>query len=151
MAEVSGSGERIILEEKIDENYEPPQDGNNAVVCAQLAHPHPLTIDPSANPIIDWRSRSCRSINQPSLHSPIPAGCSARPPESALYEDSGLFSPSLIRPWSCACTEILEYAKWLGMDEDEDKHLFWIAREALKCPLPENWKPCKTQASLTEH
>jgi len=39
--------------------------------------------------------------------------------------------------------EILEYAKWLGMCEVEDKHLFWIAREALKAPLPENWKPCK--------
>merc|ERR1712227_863592 len=41
--------------------------------------------------------------------------------------------------------EILEYARWLGMDETEDKHLFWIAREGLKAPLPENWKPCKTQ------
>ncbi|EKX46884.1 hypothetical protein GUITHDRAFT_70094 [Guillardia theta CCMP2712] len=40
--------------------------------------------------------------------------------------------------------EILEYAKWLGMDPDEDKALFWIAREGLKAPLPENWKPCKT-------
>ena len=35
------------------------------------------------------------------------------------------------------------------MDEDADKHLFWIAREGLKAPLPENWKPCKTQVSLT--
>merc|ERR1711988_961065 len=41
--------------------------------------------------------------------------------------------------------EILEYAKWLGMDENQDKHLFWIAREGLKAPLPEHWKPCKTQ------
>eukprot|EP00961_Rhodomonas_salina_P049400 663552-Rhodomonas_salina.1 len=40
--------------------------------------------------------------------------------------------------------EILEYAKWLGMDQDEDKDLYWIAREGLKAPLPENWKPCKT-------
>ena len=30
------------------------------------------------------------------------------------------------------------------MDPDEDKALFWIAREGLKAPLPENWKPCKT-------
>ena len=59
--------------------------------------------------------------------------------------------------------EILEYAKWLGMDEQDDAHLFWIAREGLKAlslllicvlsqsyhqaPLPEHWKPCKTQVS----
>ncbi|KAJ3331640.1 hypothetical protein HDU76_002647 [Blyttiomyces sp. JEL0837] len=41
--------------------------------------------------------------------------------------------------------EILEYAKFLGMDPDEDKHLFWIARESLKAPLPPNWKPCQTE------
>ena len=27
---------------------------------------------------------------------------------------------------------------------DEDAPLRWIAREGLKAPLPENWKPCKT-------
>ena len=40
--------------------------------------------------------------------------------------------------------EILEYAKWLGMDIEKERDLFWIAREGLKAPLPENWKPCKT-------
>jgi centrosomal protein CEP164 len=25
--------------------------------------------------------------------------------------------------------EVIEYAKWLGMDIDKDKDLFWIARE----------------------
>jgi hypothetical protein len=40
--------------------------------------------------------------------------------------------------------EVVEYAKWLGMDMVEDKDLMWIAREGLKAPLPENWKPCKT-------
>ena len=40
--------------------------------------------------------------------------------------------------------EVIEYAKWLGMDLDGDKDLWWIAREGLKAPLPENWKPCKT-------
>jgi len=39
--------------------------------------------------------------------------------------------------------EVIDYAGWLGMDLDEDKALFWIAREGLKAPLPENWKPCK--------
>ncbi|CAK4068510.1 unnamed protein product [Aphanomyces euteiches] len=40
--------------------------------------------------------------------------------------------------------EVLEYAKWLGMDLEAERDLFWIAREGLKAPLPENWKPCKT-------
>ena len=40
--------------------------------------------------------------------------------------------------------EVLEYAKWLGMDTDNDSDLLYIAREGLKAPLPENWKPCKT-------
>ncbi|OWZ22218.1 Viral Atype inclusion protein [Phytophthora megakarya] len=30
------------------------------------------------------------------------------------------------------------------MDLDGERDLFWIAREGLKAPLPENWKPCKT-------
>jgi len=28
--------------------------------------------------------------------------------------------------------EVLEYAKWLGMDLDGERDLFWIAREGLK-------------------
>lgn len=28
--------------------------------------------------------------------------------------------------------EVLEYAKWLGMDLVADQHLFWIAKEGLK-------------------
>jgi len=40
--------------------------------------------------------------------------------------------------------EVREYALWLGMDEEEDRELFWIAREGLIHPLPENWQPCRT-------
>jgi len=40
--------------------------------------------------------------------------------------------------------EIVEYAKWLGMDLEADKELFWVAREGLKAPLPPDWKPCKS-------
>ena len=40
--------------------------------------------------------------------------------------------------------EIDEYAKWLGMEFPRDSDLMWIAREGLKAPLPEHWKPCKT-------
>eukprot|EP01031_Cornospumella_fuschlensis_P042170 gene42170-51494_t len=41
--------------------------------------------------------------------------------------------------------EVIDYAKWMGMDLDADKDLFWIAREGLMAPLPTNWKPCKTK------
>ena len=47
-------------------------------------------------------------------------------------------------------SEILEYAKWLGMDPEHDKELFWIAREGLKAPLPDGWKPCKTTDTADE-
>ena len=40
--------------------------------------------------------------------------------------------------------EIEEYAKYLGMDLQEDRHLFYIAKEGLKAPLPGPWKPCKS-------
>ena len=42
-------------------------------------------------------------------------------------------------------SEVIEYAKWLGMDLDKDKDLFWVAKEGLMAPLPKNWKPCKTK------
>lgn len=41
--------------------------------------------------------------------------------------------------------EVDEYAKWLGINMEEDKELLWIAREGLMAPLPKNWKPCKTK------
>eukprot|EP01059_Diplonema_ambulator_P017555 TRINITY_DN2956_c0_g4_i1.p1 TRINITY_DN2956_c0_g4~~TRINITY_DN2956_c0_g4_i1.p1 ORF type:complete len:803 (+),score=217.31 TRINITY_DN2956_c0_g4_i1:240-2411(+) len=41
--------------------------------------------------------------------------------------------------------EITEYCEWLGMDIEKEKALTWIAREALKAPLPEYWKICYTE------
>ena len=40
--------------------------------------------------------------------------------------------------------EIEEYAKYLGMDLQADRNLFYIAKEGLKAPLPGPWKPCKS-------
>jgi hypothetical protein len=40
--------------------------------------------------------------------------------------------------------EIQEYCEWLGLDMATDKCLVWIAREALRAPLPENWTMCYT-------
>ena len=35
----------------------------------------------------------------------------------------------------------MEYAKYLGMDVTKERQYFHIAREGLKAPLPEPWKP----------
>jgi centrosomal protein CEP164 len=40
--------------------------------------------------------------------------------------------------------EIEEYAKYLGMDLGLDRQLFYIAKEGLKAPLPDPWKPCRS-------
>ena len=39
-----------------------------------------------------------------------------------------------------------EYAAWLGLDPAADGDLLWIAREGLKAPLPEEWRPCRNDA-----
>ena len=40
--------------------------------------------------------------------------------------------------------EILEYARFIGMDPEVDADLLWVAEQGLKEPLDEEWKPCKT-------
>ena len=37
------------------------------------------------------------------------------------------------------------FCEWLGMDPVTERSLMWIAREALKAPLPENWRICYTE------
>ena len=31
---------------------------------------------------------------------------------------------------------VIEYAKWLGMDLEKDKDLYWVAREGLMVSIP---------------
>ena len=69
--------------------------------------------------------------------SPSPTGPSP-PGDSIILEEE--IDPNYVPSQD----EIDEYAKWLGMDLVQDKDLQWIAREGLKAPLPEHWKPCKT-------
>ena len=40
--------------------------------------------------------------------------------------------------------EILEYGVFLGIELPGDEDLLYIAREALKAPLPAQWKPCQS-------
>ena len=54
-------------------------------------------------------------------------------------------------PTSPQRAEIHEYAKWLGMDMEEDRDLFWVAREGLKAPLPEHWYVLQLQEPATCH
>ena len=41
--------------------------------------------------------------------------------------------------------EIREYAEFLGLDLLKDSHLLYIAKEGLKAPLPDHWKPCQSK------
>ena len=65
-------------------------------------------------------------------------GSVAKPSDSIILEEE--IDPNYVPTED----EVLEYATWLGMDLQSDADLFWIAKEGLKAPLPENWKPCKT-------
>lgn len=40
--------------------------------------------------------------------------------------------------------ELREYAEFLGIDPDDEKHLLWIALEGLRTPLPGEWRACQT-------
>lgn len=40
--------------------------------------------------------------------------------------------------------EINEFAEFIGMELPEDEEFLYIARNALKTPLPKEWKPCQT-------
>ncbi|ESL10356.1 hypothetical protein TRSC58_01913, partial [Trypanosoma rangeli SC58] len=40
--------------------------------------------------------------------------------------------------------EVEEFAEWMGMHLPADKEFLHIAREGLKAPLPEYWRPCRT-------
>jgi centrosomal protein CEP164 len=41
--------------------------------------------------------------------------------------------------------EIEDYARYLGLDLEEDKELLYLAKEGLTASLPENWKACTTK------
>ena len=45
--------------------------------------------------------------------------------------------------------EVLQYALFIGMNEQEDRDLFWIAREGLKSPMPPHWTAIKDANGAT--
>jgi len=50
---------------------------------------------------------------------------------------------------SSVTPEIIDYAKYLGIEPSSEEHLFYIAKEGLKAPLPSTWKPCKSPRNGT--
>ena len=64
--------------------------------------------------------------------------------EALIAEGFEILEEELDSDYDPGADEIEEYAKYLGMDLNFDKNLFYIAKEGLKAPLPGPWKPCKS-------
>ncbi|CDW91648.1 ww domain containing protein [Stylonychia lemnae] len=64
--------------------------------------------------------------------------------EQALGEGYEIMEEELDEDYEPTGEEIEEYAKYLGMDLNDDRDLFYIAKEGLKAPLPNPWKPCRS-------
>lgn len=62
-------------------------------------------------------------------------------PKSKILEEEYYMLTSFDEDYEPSNSEIIEYAEFLGMNATTEKHLFWIARESLKAPLPPEWKP----------
>ena len=104
----------------------------NAPGAPQHAAPPAADLDDAARGPGSRRSAAAMPEVSPSPTGPAPPG------DSIILEEE--IDPNYVPSQD----EIDEYAKWLGMDLSTDKDLQWIAREGLKAPLPEHWKPCKT-------
>ena len=68
----------------------------------------------------------------------------SRPAQAGAAPESLVLEEEIDENYEPTHDEIVEYAKWMGMDPEAEAELLWIAREGLKAPLPENWKPCRS-------
>lgn len=64
--------------------------------------------------------------------------------DALIAEGFEILEEELDEDYDPTAAEIEEYARYLGMDMQQDKNLFYIAKEGLKAPLPDKWKPCKS-------
>ena len=64
--------------------------------------------------------------------------------EQLLGEGFEIMQEELDEDYEPTMDEIEEYARYLGMDMAADRDLFYIAKEGLKAPLPDQWKPCRS-------
>ena len=64
--------------------------------------------------------------------------------QDAEQEDAGMMADDG-EDYEPTEQEVKEYCEWLGLNTTTERQLIWIAREALKAPLPENWRICYTE------
>ena len=72
------------------------------------------------------------------------ANANAAAANQMLGEGFEIMQEELDEEYEPTMLEIEDYAKYLGMDIKEDRDLFYIAKEGLKAPLPDQWKPCRS-------
>jgi len=52
------------------------------------------------------------------------------------------FNSYKLKEFPCAIyLDVREYCDQLGLDPDKESDLLYIAKEAIKAPLPPEWKP----------
>ena len=155
----------VILEEEIDENYEPSQEGASEPGRRGGARarrrgpgrdsvqrpspprdsrpPPPHFFPETATPTASSR----RNPPPPRVDSPLalPAATPLRPLPPFARAPPSHRAVSLRRPFlPGGLRRDRGCAKWLGLDLEAEKDLLWIAREGLKAAPPGTRKPCKT-------
>ena len=76
------------------------------------------------------------NMNNPNVH--LPQGVVQGDDQTMILEEE------IDEDYEPTDEEILEYATYLGIDVNKDSDLLYIAKEGLKAPLPDPWKPCRT-------
>jgi hypothetical protein len=110
----------------------------------QAAAPHPPARDASSAAPLATRPSASGLVRAVNFIVKASRAAKSRGRGHARTMESVVLEEELPDDYEPTEEEILEYAKWLGMDIETEKDLFWIAREGLKAPLPKDWKPCKT-------
>jgi len=82
-------------------------------------------------------------MNPPASTPPADAAATTETAAHGAEADSVVLEEEIDPNYVPSESEVVEYAIWLGMDLENDKDLYWIAREGLMAPLPKSWKPCK--------
>jgi hypothetical protein len=121
-----------------------PSEAQAGALPLQAAAPYPPARYGSSTALAFTRPSASRLFR--AVHFVVKASRAAksRRREHARTTESVVLEEELCEDYEPTKAEILEYAKWLGMDIETEKHLFWIACNGLKAPLPKAWKPCKT-------
>ncbi|XP_015257389.1 PREDICTED: centrosomal protein of 164 kDa [Cyprinodon variegatus] len=63
--------------------------------------------------------------------------------DSALIGDQLILEEHYDENYIPSEQDILEYAREIGIDPENEPELLWLAREGVSAPLPPEWKPCQ--------